>query len=485
MGKSRRVIKKVEPYIYLLPALVYFGIFFFYPFIKTVISTFFSVNANGQIQHFVGLSNYGQVIQDTLFQKSIVNTCIYVVMASPLAIIIALILAILANKKTRASSIYETMFSLTMAMSLSVTAMIFKIMYNPNIGIIDKLIGTKINWLNDPKYAMISISFISVWINIGYNFLFLLSAIRNVPEDVLESAYMDGVNIFQKVKNIILPMISPTVFFLICNSLAKNIIMAGLPIILTDGGPNGSTTTMIYYMYKQAFGNMNYNSAYAAAVLTFIFTSIAMGISFAFEKKAYHRELQRRVFQCCDILGAHTCVLHPETDNSRIDYLKASLKGNLEYFTQVLEETQTSGIKIAIENMCDYGIAPKRKYGAYPEELLELVTAFGDPRIGICWDFEHADIMQQDQRESLLLLGDYLYATHVSDTYSKTDNTLMHVLPMTGTVDWKQVADVLKEINYQGDFCFEVHNFINRIPDEAVPTALKLAFEIGEYLVNL
>ena len=83
-------------------------------------------------------------------------------------------------------------------------------------------------------------------------------------------------------------MISPTVFFLICTSLAKNIIMSGLPIILTEGGPKGSTTTMIYYMYKQAFGNMNYNTAYAAAVITFVFTLVAMIISFSFEKKGVH-----------------------------------------------------------------------------------------------------------------------------------------------------------------------------------------------------
>lgn len=288
MRKKKSLSRKVEPYLYLLPALLFFAVFFFYPFIKTVISTFFSVNANGQVQHFVGVDNYIRVIKDSAFQKSIVNTCIYVALASPLAIIIALVLAMLANKKTRTSSIYETMFSLTMAMSLSVTAMIFKIMYNPNIGIINKIFGTKINWLNDPSYAMVSISLISVWINIGYNFLFLLAAIRNVPVDILESAQMDGVNTFRKMKDIILPMISPTVFFLICNSLAKNIIMSGLPIILTEGGPNGSTSTMIYYMYTQAFGSGNYNNAYAAAVLTFVFTSIAMGISFAFEKKGVH-----------------------------------------------------------------------------------------------------------------------------------------------------------------------------------------------------
>lgn len=203
------------------------------------------------------------------------------------------------------------------------------------------------------------------------------------------------------------------------------------------------------------------------------------------EERDYHRMLQKRVLTCCEILGAHTCVLHPETDYSDMNHRKKSFEGNKRYFEQLLEETKSSGIRIAIENMCDYGIAPKRKYGAYPEELLELVQSFQSERMGICWDFEHGDIMQQNQREALLLIKDYLFATHVSDTYSKTDSTLMHVLPMTGTIEWREVMQTLMEIRYQGEFSFEVHNFINRMPDEVVPTALKLAFEIGEHLMYL
>ncbi len=285
MGKK---LSKLEPYVYLTPALVYFTIFSFYPFLRTVVSSFFVLDANGVAKGFAGLSNYAKVLKDPLFIQSIFNTLLYVVLASPVAIIIALLLALVANKKTRSSSIYETMFSLTMAMSMSVTAMIFKIMYNPNIGIINKLLQTKINWLNDPKYSMLSLSAISVWMNIGFNFLFLLAAIRSVPAELLESSLIDGANSFQRVRKVILPMISPTVFFLICSSLAKNVIMAGLPIILTEGGPQGSTTTMIYYMYKNAFNNMNYNYAYASAILTFLLTLVLMLISFSFEKKGVH-----------------------------------------------------------------------------------------------------------------------------------------------------------------------------------------------------
>jgi sn-glycerol 3-phosphate transport system permease protein len=285
---GRRWKFTLEPYLYLLPAVLYFGVFSFYPFLKTIFSSLFIINANGQIRAFAGIGNYVRVFSDVNFIRSIGNTALYVLLASPVSIGIALLLALLANKKTRTSSVYETLFALTMAMSTSVTAMIFKIMYNPSIGILNKLLMTKINWLNDPGVAMAALSFISVWMNIGFNFLFLLAAIRNVPESILESAEMEGANLWKKLWHIILPMISPTVFFLICNSLARNIIMAGLPIILTQGGPQGSTSTMIYYMYKQAFGSFNYNNAYASAVITFVFSLVLIQISFLFEKKGVH-----------------------------------------------------------------------------------------------------------------------------------------------------------------------------------------------------
>lgn len=199
----------------------------------------------------------------------------------------------------------------------------------------------------------------------------------------------------------------------------------------------------------------------------------------------YHKELQRRSFQCSRILNAGICVLHPETVYGAADYEKQSLDANQRYFEQVLEETEGLGIRIAVENMCDYGIAPRRKFGAYPEQLTALMERVGSDRLGICWDFEHADIMEQDQRACLVYLKKDLIATHVSDTHSKTDSTLMHVLPMTGNIDWEAVMGTLRAIDYQGDFSFEVHNYMNRLPDAAVPAGLKLAYEIGVYLTGL
>lgn len=202
------------------------------------------------------------------------------------------------------------------------------------------------------------------------------------------------------------------------------------------------------------------------------------------EERQYHHALQERSLLCCKRVGAHTCVLHPETAMGGAQVMKDSFRGNGEYFKPLLERLSAWGMRLALENMCDYQLAPRRKFCAYPEELVGFAKWFGSGGPGICWDFEHGDIMEQDQVEALRFIGPLLFATHVSDTHSKTDSGLMHVLPMTGGIRWLEIMETLKEIGYQGDFCYEVHNYCNRLPDQVIPAALRLAYEIGEYLMG-
>lgn len=203
------------------------------------------------------------------------------------------------------------------------------------------------------------------------------------------------------------------------------------------------------------------------------------------EEHQHHRKLQRRSFICCARLGASTIVLHPETDFDAEKTMYASKQRNAEYFYGILEETAAYGFSIAVENMCDYAIAPKRKFCATSEELVDFIDAMNDSRMGICWDFEHADIMQQNQRQALLHIGRRLYATHVSDTHSPTDSTKMHVLPMLGNINWQESMAALGDIGYNNVLCFEVHNYTNKLPHQALPSALRLAFTVGECLLHM
>ncbi len=278
----------VEPYLWLAPTIILFAVFTFYPFIKTAYMSLFIVNSMGETKRFVGLANYLYIFQDAKFVKSIVNTFVYVLISVPASKIIGLMLALLANKKRKTSSIYEVLFSLPMAMSMSVSAIIFQLLYNPSFGAVNYIFHLNINWLNDERYAMLAIGIISIWMSSGYAFLFMLAAVRNVPEDILESTDLEGASWWQKVRYIYMPLTSPTMFFLICTSLASSMMMTALVNVLTDGGPFHSTQTIIHYMYSQFAVAGNYTNAFPAAIVAFILAAVMTWISFLYEKKGVH-----------------------------------------------------------------------------------------------------------------------------------------------------------------------------------------------------
>lgn len=285
MNKKVKWGRRFEPVFYLAPAFLVLGIFVYYPFFKTIAESFFLLNSMGEIKEFIGIENYLNVLKDTRFQQAIGNSLKFVVFTVPFSVGLAFILAMIAAKKRPLSPFYETFFSLPMAMSMSVSAMIFELMFSPTLGIVNSLTGLDIRWLSDKRTALWVLIIIQVWMNLGYNFLFLLSAIRGIPSELLESANLEGTNAFQRAVHVVIPLVSPTIFFLLCNSLAKMLMMSGLTLVLTQGGPQGSTETMISYMYKQTTENANYNSAYAAAVIAFAITMIATIITFLYEKK--------------------------------------------------------------------------------------------------------------------------------------------------------------------------------------------------------
>lgn len=287
--RGRRTLgSKLEPYLYLAPALVFFATFSYIPMAQTTFRSFFLQSSRGELREFVGLENYLYVLADANFLKAIGNSLVFSLVTTPAYILTALGLALIAHKRTRTSVVYEMLFALTMAMSMSVAAMIFQLMFNPTIGIVNNVTGLRISWLTDPDYALLSIIIISVWLNIGYNFLFTLAGLRSIPEEVLESVALDGANLWNRTVQIILPMISPTVFFLVVSQLAKNMMMTGLVLVLTQGGPSGSTQTMISYMYDRAVNQLDYNSAYASAILAFLITLVFILIAFGVEKRKVH-----------------------------------------------------------------------------------------------------------------------------------------------------------------------------------------------------
>lgn len=191
-----------------------------------------------------------------------------------------------------------------------------------------------------------------------------------------------------------------------------------------------------------------------------------------------------RSIDCASILGVKWVVIHAGTDFESPMLVKDSKEKNIEYFKPVLEHAASKNVGIAIENLWDLNIAPRRRYTTTAEELVDLVDTLSKEynNVGICWDFEHADIMKQGQEPALKMIGSRLKATHVSDNIGIQND---HILPYSGYTNWAEIMRILKEIKYQGDFTYEIHRYITQLPDELVVAALKYSVEVGNYLLSL
>ena len=278
----------LRPYLWLLPSMVIFTIFTFYPFLQTIYKSLFIVNSIGKVRDFVGLENYAYVLKDSNFRVAVRNTILYTLFTVPISKIIGFLLALLANKRRRLSTFYETSFAMPMALASSVVAMIFQLLYVYPLGILHGRLGLDIHWLTDSRWALIAVGIVQIWLSSGYAFIFMLSAVRNVPADLLESADLDGANSVRKMISIYLPLTTPTLFYLVVTDLIYGMLAMGLMNVMTAGGPNGATMTIMLYIYQLFARAGNYTTANAATVLAFLMTLVCTMLTFVWEKKGVH-----------------------------------------------------------------------------------------------------------------------------------------------------------------------------------------------------
>ena len=287
--KNRSELKrKLEPYFYLIPSFSIFLLFVFYPFVKTIVMSMSTTNIRGEIKEFVGLENFKEILISPEFYNSIVVTFKFVLIVAAPSVIIGFLLALLANNKLRGNRIFELMFSLPMAIASAPAAVIWTMIFHPTNGILNHVLGTQIGWLTDSKFALISVAVVTVWLNIGLNFIFLLTGLRNIPNELIESASIDGASYLTKVKNIIIPMVSPQMFLVIFMNLINAFQAFGQIKLLTQGGPGDSTNVLVHSIYRESFFNGRFEMACAQSLILFAIMMIVTLLQFKFEKKGVH-----------------------------------------------------------------------------------------------------------------------------------------------------------------------------------------------------
>lgn len=274
---------KALPYLLLLPSIIVSLLFLYYPALKTFVLSLYKTAFMGMRKIFVGGSNFIELFTSIEYLQSILISCFFAVGVVVIGLTLSLFIAVLSNQDIRGGRLYRLGFIWPYALSPAIAGVIWLFMFNPTAGIInyltDLLWGISPDWISNKHLALLMVIGAAVWKNLGYNIVFYLAALQNIPQEILEAAEMDGANSLQKFFLITFDFLKPTTLFLVIMNLIYSFFDTfGIIDILTKGGPVNATTTMIYKLYIDAF--QNYKTGFAAAQSIILFIMV-MGLTIA------------------------------------------------------------------------------------------------------------------------------------------------------------------------------------------------------------
>lgn len=278
------------PYLLVAPSLIIIAIFLVYPFIQSIWGSLLAGGAWGVTSRFVGLTNFINLFTQPDYLWTLGRTFVFATVATFLGLGISLGIAVLLNQKVKGRMFFRTAFIWPYALSPVIAGVLWALLFDPSAGMFaylaEVLFGLKLNWRTNGPLAFIIISLAAAWKNLGYNIVFFLAGLQNIPTQVLESADIDGANPFQRFWKISIPLISPTIFFLlIMNYLYAFFRTFGLVDVATQGGPGMSTTILTYKLYEDAFVYFDAGSANAQSVILFVFVVGFTYLQFRYAQK--------------------------------------------------------------------------------------------------------------------------------------------------------------------------------------------------------
>jgi sn-glycerol 3-phosphate transport system permease protein len=274
LSKSTRRKERALAYLFLLPSLVIFGVFVFYPLVHNVYLGFYRVPPfPGLPKSYVGFDQYKDVLTSSDFFDSLKTTVIFAVMTVPTGIALGLALAVVAHQKLRGIGVYRTFFSSTVATSVAVAAVIFGTLMNPQVGLLPWLgINPHPSILQNPTWALPAVALTTVWQTLGLTFILMSAGLQSVPDDLLEAARVDGAGAWSRFWHVTLPLLSPTIFFAVVIGTIFAFQTFGQIDLLTQGGPLNKTNVLTYFIYKELILNSNPGKAAVLAVALFLIT---------------------------------------------------------------------------------------------------------------------------------------------------------------------------------------------------------------------
>lgn len=267
---------KVLPYLFLLPTIVICGLFIYYPAAQTFRTSTYQSLFFGARQRFVGLQNFGRLFLSPEYLRAMAVTIWFAFLVVVIGLCLSFALATLLNRKLQAARALRISLIWPYALSPVVAGTIWLFLFNPHSGLVNRLIdivaGIKPDWFSNGKLALTMLIVTAIWNNLGYNLVFFLAGLQNIPESFMEAAKVDGASFWEELWYIVIPLMSPTTFFLLVININYAFFdTVGMVDVMTRGGPANATNLLIYQLYKDGFQNFNSGLAAAQSLILFLF----------------------------------------------------------------------------------------------------------------------------------------------------------------------------------------------------------------------
>lgn len=281
-----RKSERQAAYIFVIPAVVLLAAFLIYPALQTVRYAFtdYNIMRPDRIK-FSGINNFIELFQDKNFWIAVKNTLYFTVLVVPLQTVLALALALLISSKRKGVSVFRAAYFSPQVTSMVVVAILWTVLYNsnPNSGLLNALLVNlgmePCGFLNDPKTAMNSIIFMSAWQGAGYQMMIFLAGLQGISREQYEAASIDGAGRIKSFFYITLPGLKNVIQYVIMITVIQAMKLFTQPYVMTKGGPQNSTRTLVYYVYEQGFQKRNFGYACAVAAVFFVIViSLSLGM---------------------------------------------------------------------------------------------------------------------------------------------------------------------------------------------------------------
>ena len=290
-GKPARTSREKSEFmwgwLFILPTVIGLIVLNIIPIFQTIYQSFFKTGDFGRGNIFVGVENYVKVFGDSEVWQSLINTFKYAIVEVPFSIAIALVLAVLLNRKMKGRSAYRTIIFLPMVAAPAAVAMVWRWLFNSDFGLLNNVFNLHVKWVSDPKIAVYSIAVIGVWSILGYNMVLFLSGLQESPHDYYEAAQIDGATGVKAFFHITIPLLSPTIFFVLVTRVIGSLQVFDLMYMVMDKSNPAleKTQSLVYLFYKYAFINKNMGYGSAIVVLLLVITMIITVFQMIGQKK--------------------------------------------------------------------------------------------------------------------------------------------------------------------------------------------------------